>query len=168
MTSKEVKLVITTAPSKGKKCVSEVLNRIILKDETAKAEEVVQNVVLVKTSLPSFEAYGLVISAPPSCARKIFPVLRSFPSSDVRAIIDEISELLLKSKVTKFFVNCYVRTSDFDCKVLEIGIGLRLKGIAEVDYKNPEKVVHVNVINGTAYVSLMGKDQEKVSVKSLS
>ncbi len=168
MSSGEVKLIVTTAPSKGEKCVSEILNRIIPKDEAACAEEVVQNVVVVRTALPPLEAYGLVISAPPSCARKVFPVALSFASNDVKAVIDGISEFLLKLRLSRFFVNCYVRSGDFDCKVLEIGVGLRLKGIAEVDYKNPEKVVHVNVIHDKVYISVLGKGQEKVSVKTLS
>ncbi|AWR95960.1 THUMP domain-containing protein [Acidianus brierleyi] len=162
----EPKVLVTTASNKGNKCVVEILNRIFIKDSNAIAKEITQNVIIVETSLSPIETYGLIISAPPACAKKIFPINMILPL-DTKLIICKVSECLTKLHISKFFVNCYVRSGNFDCKMLEIGIALKLKGLLSVDYKTPDKVVNLNIIKDTVYVSILNKDQEKVSVKSL-
>jgi tRNA acetyltransferase TAN1 len=162
----EPKVLVTTASNKGNKCIVEILNRIFIKDPNAIAKEITQNVIIVETSLSPLEAYGLIISAPPSCAKKVFPINMVLPL-DSKLIICKIYEYLVNLHISRFFVNCFVRSGNFDCKMLEIGIALKVKGIINVDYRNPDKVVNLNIVKDFVYVSILNKDQEKVSVKSL-
>lgn len=158
------KLIITTLAGKSKKCKVEILNRILIKDENAIADEVIPNVFLVYTTLSPLEAFGLIISAPPSCIAKIFTI--DSIVSDMSNIYSVAKDLLLSKKTEKFYVECINRNSrDIDCRTLEIGIGLSVKDFIKVDYKNPDHILFINLINNQAYLSLMKKGQEKVSGK---
>ncbi|AWR97043.1 RNA methyltransferase [Acidianus sulfidivorans JP7] len=160
------KLIITTKPGKSRKCGIEILNRILLKDENAKVEEIIPNVYFLFTSLPSLQAYGLIISAPPSCIAKIFIVDQILDNTN--ELYDIAKQLLISKKTKKFYVECINRnTKNADCRSIEIGIGLSVKNIIGIDYKNPDYILFVNIINGKYYLSLMRKGEEKLSVKSL-
>ncbi|BAB65464.1 THUMP domain-containing protein [Sulfurisphaera tokodaii] len=164
----EPKLILTVKNNKNNKCIIEILNRLYLKDLNSKAEEIIKNVILVYTSLTPIMAYGLLISAPPSCLAKIYPVDLVIHSVKEREIIDKITEFLKKNIQFKtFYVDCYDRGIKINCREVEIGIGIGLRGFASVDYKNPEKVIVVNVIKDSTYMSVIKKGQEKVSVISL-
>lgn len=158
------KLIITTFPGKSKKCENEILNRILIRDDSAEVKEIIPNVFFLYTSLTPVEAYGLLISAPPSCVAKIFTI--DAIVSNVSNIYSVAKTLLLSRKMEKFYVDCINRNSkEIDCRTLEIGIGLGVKDFLKVDYKNPDYVLFINLINNQAYLSLMRKGQEKVSVK---
>lgn len=160
------KLIITTLPGKSKKCGSEILNRILIKDENATTKEIIRNVFLVYTILNPVEAYGLIISAPPSCIGRIFTI--DYIISDMNTIYLLAKKLLLSKKIEKFYVECINRNCpNINCRALEIGIGIGVKDLIKVDYKNPDYVLFINLINNEAFLSLMKKGQEKVSVRSL-
>ncbi|BDC18998.1 THUMP domain-containing protein [Acidianus sp. HS-5] len=161
----EPKLIITALAGKGKKCKMEILDRLLIKDDSADVNEVKQNVFLVCSKLSPLEAYGLIISAPPACMGRIFIVNKISKLSEV---FNDAEELLLSKKIKKFYVECISRgNKQVDCRSIEIGIGLKMKGKIEVDYKNPDYILFVNLIGDYAYLSLMRKGQEKVSVNSL-
>ncbi|ARM75684.1 THUMP domain-containing protein [Acidianus manzaensis] len=160
------KLIITTKPGKSKKCRSEILNRILLKDENCKLEEVIPNVYLLYTGLSALQAYGLIISAPPSCIARIFIINQIL--SDINTIYNSAKQLLLSNNAKKFYVECINRNSkNIDCRSIEIGIGLSVKDLVNVNYKDPDYILFVNIINNEFYLSLMKKGEEKVSVRSL-
>ncbi len=161
----EPKLIITALAGKGKKCSTEILDRLLIKDESVKVEEVKQNVFLVYSKLSPLEAYGLIISAPPACMGRIFTVDKV---SSLLTIFKDAEELISSRKFKKFYVECINRgNKQADCRSIEIGIGLRMKGKLEVDYKNPDYILFVNLIDDNVYLSLMRKGQEKVSVNPL-
>ena len=166
----EPKLLLTVKNNKNNKCILEILNRLYLKDLDAKAEEILQNVILVFTKLSPIVSYGLLISAPPSCLAKIYPIDLVIHSTDEKVIIEKVVEYIkgISPKVFEsFYVDCYKRGINLDCREIEIGIGLGLRGFAKTDFKNPDKVVVVNVVRDTAYLSIIRKGQEKVSVNPL-
>lgn len=161
----EPKLIITTLPGKDKKCKAEILDRLLIKDENVQIDEIKQNVFLIYSKLSPLEAYGLIISAPPSCIGRIFTIDKI---SDLSNIFEDAEKLLSSRKFKKFYVECINRGNKrADCRSIEIGIGLRMKGKLEVDYKNPDYILFVNLIGNKVYLSIMRKGQEKVSVNSL-
>jgi len=166
----EPKLLLTVKNNKNNRCVLEILNRLYLKDLDAKAEEILQNVILVFTKLSPIISYGLLISAPPSCLAKIYPIDLVLHSTDEKVIIEKVVEYIkgISPKLFEsFYVDCYKRGIDLDCREIEIGIGLGLRGFAKTDFKNPDKVVVINVVKDTAFLSIIKKGQEKVSVNPL-
>lgn len=167
---REVKAILTVKNNKNNKCVIEILNRLYIRDMKAEAQEIVKNVILVYSSLSPVEVYGLLISAPPSCLAKIFPVIYIINSVKEEKIITDTVNFIksLKDKFSTFYVECYDRGIRVNCREIEIGIGLGLKDIMKVNFEKPDKVIVVNVIKDTTYVSVINKGQEKVSVTPLS
>ncbi|QKQ99562.1 hypothetical protein GWK48_03385 [Metallosphaera tengchongensis] len=163
MSSKNLCLLITTAPNKGRKCRIEVLNRILPHDSEASVDEVVANVLLVNSKLPSQLCYGLVISAPPACARKVYPIVLFSPSTYQDVL--ETSKLLLDRLRGTSYVECFVRGGSLDCRVLQMAIGGLLKD-TKIDSKNYSIKLTLNVLKDVTTFSLLSKGQEKVSVKS--
>lgn len=167
---KEPKLLLTIKNNKNNRCIIEILNRLYLKDLNAKAEEVIRNVVLVFTTLSPIVSYGLLISAPPSCLAKIYPIDLVVYSTDEKQIIEKAVSYIkgVSPRIfDTFYVDCYSRGIDLNCREIEIGIGLGLRGFAKTDFKNPDRIIVVNVVKDSAYLSIIKKGQEKVSVNSL-
>ncbi|MEJ2775745.1 THUMP domain-containing protein [Sulfolobaceae archaeon RB850M] len=162
------KLLLTVKKNKENKCIIEILNRIFIKDLNAKAEEVVKNVILLYTSLSPMEAYGLLYSAPPSCVAKIFPIEHVINSINEDEIIREVTQISKNKIKGSFYVDCYSRGANVDCREIEIGIGIGLRDVAKVNFSNPDIIITINVVKDKAFVSYIKKGQEKVSVNSLS
>ncbi|MFP3259937.1 MAG: THUMP domain-containing protein [Sulfolobus sp.] len=162
------KLLLTVKKNKENKCIIEILNRIFIKDLNAKAEEVVKNVILLYTSLSPMEAYGLLYSAPPSCVAKIFPIEHLINSINEDEIIREVTQISKNKIKGSFYVDCYSRGANVDCREIEIGIGIGLRDVAKVNFSNPDIIITINVVKDKAFVSYIKKGQEKVSVNSLS
>lgn len=166
----EPKLLLTVKNNKNNRCIIEILNRLYLKDLNAKAEEVIQNVILVFTTLSPTVSYGLLISAPPTCLAKIYPIDLVIYSTNEKVIIEKVVNYIkgISPKAFEtFYVECHKRGIDLDCREIEIGIGLGLRGFAKTDFKNPDRIVVVNVVKNAAYLSIIKKGQEKVSVNTL-
>ncbi|BFH73533.1 THUMP domain-containing protein [Sulfurisphaera javensis] len=165
----EPKLILTVKNNKNNKCIIEILNRLFLKDINSRAEEVVKNVILVYTSLSPIIAYGLIISAPPSCVSKIYPIDFSVNTINEQDIITYFVKYIKEKNGTfkTFYVDCYDRGVKVNCREIEIGIGIGLKDLAKVNFEKPDKVIVVNVVKDSAYLSIINKGQEKVSVNSL-
>ncbi|WP_338601441.1 THUMP domain-containing protein [Sulfolobus tengchongensis] len=157
------KALVTTKPGKSEKCVNEILNKILLKDVDAKVVEYVKNVLVIYSNLDPLIIYGMLFSSPPSCAEKIYPFQLIINTSDEREIILN-SVVFARQKLKdfkKFYVKCYNRGIKVNCKEIEIGVGIGLKDLASVDFKDPEVIVHINVLNSLAGVSILKKGQEK-------
>jgi len=166
----EPKLLLTVRNNKNNRCIIEILNRLYLKDLNAKAEEVIRNVITVFTTLSPIISYGLLISAPPSCLAKIYPIDLVVHSTDENLIIEKIVSYIrgLSLRIFEtFYVDCYNRGIDLNCRQIEIGIGLGLRGYAKTDFKNPDKIIVVNVVKNSAFLSIIKRGQEKVSVNPL-
>lgn len=163
------KLLVTVKNNKHNRCIIEILNRLYLKDINANAFEVINNVILVFTTLSPDISYGLLISGPPSCVAKAFPIHLVIRSTREDEIIKNVVDFV-KSRyheLRTFYVDCYSRGIEVDCREIEIGIGLGLRGIMKTDFKNPERVITINVVKDSSYLSLIRKGQEKVSVNPL-
>ncbi|MEJ2781633.1 THUMP domain-containing protein [Stygiolobus sp. CP850M] len=146
-------LLVTARKNKENKCIIEIMNRILIRDINAKIEEVVKNVFLVYSSLSPMETYGLLFSARPSCIAKVYPIHFMIPSTQEEEIIRKTIENAKKIVKTSFYVDCHKRGIEVNCRQIEIGIGLGLKGYAKVDFKKPDFVVVINVIPNLATVS---------------
>ncbi|WP_240938752.1 THUMP domain-containing protein [Metallosphaera hakonensis] len=161
-----MRLVVTTAPNKGNKCRLELLNRLIPDDPEARVEERVRNVLLVFSDLPSLVCYGRVISAPPACARKVYPVFLSVNTDYKELII--ASTQLLHNKEGSIYIECIVRSGTFDCRAIQMAIGGMIRDRFKIDSKNFDLKLSINVIGNVSTLSLLKPGQEKVSVHSLS
>ncbi|MCH1770681.1 MULTISPECIES: THUMP domain-containing protein [Metallosphaera] len=162
----QVRLLITTAPNKGNKCRTDVLNRLIPYDVEVRIEEPIKNVLLVYSKLPSVQCYGLVMSAPPACARKVYPVVQ-VTRAEYREIITS-SLAMLQGKGGSVYVECILRSGNLDCRTLQMALGGYLRDKFKIDSKNFNLKLSINVLGEICTISLLRKDQEKVSVKSLS
>ncbi|MBP1357153.1 MAG: THUMP domain-containing protein [Sulfolobus sp.] len=164
-----LKVIVTTKNNKGSKCLVEILNRVLIKDPSAEAKEIKKNLIAVYSSvLSSLEVYGLIYLAPPSCAQKIYPI-DMVVSSNEREVITKTVELL-KSRYKRgfsFYVDCIRRGGKMNCREVELGIGLGMKGYADVNFKVPDIIVVVNDLGDFSTVSIIKKGQEKLSVNSL-
>ncbi|AHC51243.1 RNA methyltransferase [Sulfolobus acidocaldarius SUSAZ] len=160
-------LLLTAKKNKDNICLIEILNRILIKDMNATAVEIVKNVIILYSNLNPMEAYGLLISGPPSCVAKIFPIHGIIDSISEAEVIRKSVDLCKNVLKNTFYVQCYSRGVKVNCREIEIGIGIGLKGITKVDFKSPELIVFVNVVRDKSYISLLKKGGEKVSVKSL-
>ncbi|AKA74092.1 RNA methyltransferase [Saccharolobus solfataricus] len=157
------KALVTTKPGKGRKCINEILNRILIKDIDARVIEYVQNVAIVYSNLDSLVVYGLLFASPPSCAEKVYPFQLIINSTNEKEIVVNVINFIKnKTKDLKtFYVRCYNRGIDVNCREIEMGVGIGLKGLINVDFKDPEVVLHVNVLKEFAGISLLRKNQEK-------
>jgi tRNA acetyltransferase TAN1 len=162
------KLLITTKNNRGKKCILEILNKLLPYDSTANAIEVIKNVLVVNTILDPNLAFGLCISGPPSCAYKIYPIHLVVSDKNLQNIIRNIKKFLLDNykNIKKFYVECFERGYKIGCRSLEIGLGLALREFLSVDYRYPDIKVSINAIPDLILVSFIKEGQEKVSVKS--
>jgi len=160
------KLLITTKPGKMKKCIIEVLNSFLRYDQDSNIVEVSSNVLLLNSSLNPNVAYGVIISRPPSCISKVYPIHLSINSTSEKIIIESIKEYFLQNfrNIKSAYCRCYNRNIKFDCRSLEMGVGMALKDNILINYKNPDIVIVVNVIPNYALISFIKKAQEKVSV----
>lgn len=159
-------LLVTTAPNKGTLCAIEIANRIMIRDPLVKITEEVQNVLVVYSVLQSRICYGLVVSAPPACARKIFPI-HAVARPDYGAVISEAKRLLNETNARTLYVDCYNRGGRLSCRTLEMAIGGSVSGIAKIDSRTPEVRCVVNVLKDSVMISILKKDEEKLSVRSL-
>ncbi|NON61510.1 RNA methyltransferase [Acidianus sp. RZ1] len=157
---KQPRLIVTTYTGKDKKCIPEILNRLFISDPYAEAFEIKKNVILVYSTLSSIEAYGLLRSAPPSCAAKVFYIDLVVKIDELKTLFDSVTKILLNKKIDRFYVECINRGSNVDCREIEIGIGIAMKNFAVVDFSS-YNIVFINIINNYAYVSVMNKGQEK-------
>ncbi len=160
------KVILTTGNNKGRKCAVEVLNRVIPYDEEVKVEEEVRNVISVYSKLDPLTLYGLLRSAPPSSAFKIFPLMKA-TSENAKEGITEGINMLVNKKIQKFYVECYKRGGLVDCRELEIGIGMGMRGKGTVNYQDPDSVLFINVMKNFIGLSLLKKGQEKLSASTL-
>ncbi|BCS91738.1 THUMP domain-containing protein [Metallosphaera javensis (ex Sakai et al. 2022)] len=161
-----IRLLITTAPNKGNRCRTDILNRLIPHDVEVRVEEPVRNVLLVYSKLSSIQCYGLVMSAPPACAKKIYPV-DLVVRSDYRDIINS-SLSVLRDKSGSLYVECILRSGNLDCRTIEMAVGGYLKDRFRIDSRNFDIKLTINIIRQISVISLLKRGQEKVSVKSLS
>jgi len=160
------KAIVTTGNNKGRKCSVEVLNRLLPHDDTATVKEEVRNVISIYSKLDPLVIYGLIRSAPPSSAFKIFPFIDVAPA-DSRTATSKGIELLTMKKVSSFYVECHQRGGQIKCRELEISIGIAMKGKAKVDYSSPQSVLFMNVFRDFIGLSLFKKGQEKLSANTL-
>ncbi|BBG23956.1 THUMP domain-containing protein [Sulfuracidifex tepidarius] len=160
------KVILTTGNNKGRKCAAEVLNRVIPYDENARVEEEVRNVISVYSKLDPLTLYGLLRSAPPSSAFKIFPLMTT-TGADAKEAIKEGIITLENKKIQKFYVECYKRGGEINCRELEIGIGMGMRGKGTVNYTDPDSVLFINVMRNFIGLSVLKKGQEKLSASTL-
>lgn len=165
----EPKLLLTVRNNKNNRCGIEILNRLFLKDINARITEIIKNVILVYSTISPLVAYGLIISAPPSCVSKVFPIELIIPSIDEQVIINRVIAYVKEKSIPikTFYVDCYHRGVKIDCREVEIGIGIGLRDYAKVDFENPDKVIVINSVVDTSYLSIIKKGKEKLSVNSL-
>ncbi|BDB97704.1 THUMP domain-containing protein [Saccharolobus caldissimus] len=157
-----VKCLITTKPNKGKKCINEILNRLLTKDINAKVIEYINNILLVYSNLDPMIIYGLLISSPPSCAEKIFPFHLILEKDEKKIISETMNFMINKFKNIKtFFVRCYNRGGEINCRTIEMGIGISLRNFLIVDFKNPDIIIYVNILKEFVGISFLKKGQEK-------
>ncbi|QGA54457.1 RNA methyltransferase [Sulfolobus sp. E5-1-F] len=157
------KALVTTKPGKGQKCINEILNRILIKDIDARVIEYIQNVILIYSDLDPLVIYGLLFASPPSCAEKVYPFQWIINSTNEKEIIVNVINFM-KNRVKDlktFYVRCYNRGINVDCREIEIGIGIGLKDLINVDFKDPDVILHVNVLKEFTGISLLRKNQEK-------
>ncbi|MEM0303881.1 MAG: THUMP domain-containing protein [Saccharolobus sp.] len=156
------KCLITTKVNKGKKCIIEILNKLLVKDLTANITEYIKNVLVVYSNLEPMIIYGLLISSPPSCAEKIYPFHLTTASNEEEIISNVIN--FVKNRfpnIKKLYSRCYNRGSKVNCKEVEIGIGIGLKDVIKIDFKNPEIIVYINSLENISGISFLKKGQEK-------
>jgi len=157
------KALVTTKPGKGQKCINEILNRILIKDIDARVVEYVQNVILIYSNLDPLVIYGLLFASPPSCAEKVYPFQSIINATNEKEIVVNVMNFTKNrvKDIKTFYVRCYSRGISVDCREIEMGVGIGLKGLINVDFKDPEVILHVNVLKEFAGISLLRKNQEK-------
>jgi tRNA acetyltransferase TAN1 len=160
------KAIVTTGNNKGKKTTIELINRLLPYDNDVEIKEEIKNVLSIYSKLSPMEIYGLIASAPPSSAFKIFPFM-DVAELQIETIIKKGVNLLLSKKVKKFYVECIQRTKEVNCREVEIGIGISMRGKAEVNYNEPDYVLFANIMKSFLGFSLFKNGQEKLSVSTL-
>ncbi len=163
-----LKALVTTKNNRGPKCAIEILNRLLIKDSSAKVTEIKKNLLAIFSILPPMEIYGLIKIAPPACAEKIYPI-DLVAKSEEKEVIYEVVKLL-KSKFNpgfSFYVECIRRGGKMNCREVELGIGIGMINYARVKFDEPDFIVIINDIGEYAAVSILKEGQEKLSVNSL-
>lgn len=144
----------------------EIADMLMFIDSEVAVEEVKKNVILVKSVRPLRDLYHRLRAFKPSCVSKIFPVYSFYTGEEDSAVKFFTSFLMgipsLAGK--KFYVKCEKRGTDLSCRQMEIGLGVSLKGFAEVSFHQPDFVVFLNVLDRTVFLSIMRPSGRKVSV----
>lgn len=153
---------MTTKNNRGSRCAEDVENLLKIRDPSATAFEIKKNVVAVFSKLESNAVFSLLLTYPPTYIIKVFPA-HVVCDLNKEQIVDIAESIILSKRIRSFFVNCQNRGSPYNCREIEISIGIRMQGKVTVEFKDPDAILHINLVNNYAVLSLLPRDREKVS-----
>jgi len=135
----------------------EVMDALLPRDGQMRAEVTAhRGVVLVRTRLSSLTAHNMVLSSLPRHISRVVPIeIECEP--DLAAIAECALAALEAKRPGSFMVRCRTRGSELSASEVERAVGARIreKTSRRVDLKEPDLVVHIEVIEDFAGVSAL-------------
>lgn len=65
--------------------------------------------------------------------------------------------------IKTFFVRCYNRGGEINCRTIEMGIGISLRNFLIVDFKNPDIIIYVNILKEFVGISFLKRGKKSFS-----
>ncbi len=163
--------IATTYTGKTLRGLRELRDIIFPKDPSVRVETAnYPDVLLIYTSLPKEDLRNLLISKKPSVVARIViadKCLRVSRENYFQQIIENSLELISSKTNTSinFYVDCISRGRIIEsCRVLEIEIGriIKERGLGKVSFKNPSKVLKIEVVDDIVIIALINPKEDRL------
>ncbi|MEZ0290177.1 MAG: THUMP domain-containing protein [Sulfolobales archaeon] len=160
----------TTFVSKESRGVRELRDILFPLDPEAKVVKTeFRDVLLIYTRLSREELKRVFVKLKPSSVARLFIAdlcIILEDEKDIAKIIDSSVELFIsKHRGSRFYVDCVKRGRFIDkCHPIEAEIGSRISisGHGFVDYKNPDVLIKIEVINRIVLISIIKPEEDRL------
>ena len=161
--------IATTYTSKTSRGVKELRNILFPYDPDARVEASRHpDVILIYTRIPKDLIKKIVSAMRPSAVARLVVADKCIKISRENyfsQIIEACIDLASRNTLDSFYVDCRSRGDVVEsCRLLEIEIGrlLEARGLGKVSFKNPSRVLRIEVIDDVALISLMNPSEDRL------